>query len=150
MATRGIVAERLPDGGWQGRYVHWDNYPERITQILGYLVERDGVAQVQETIIRNNAEWSVLDPFMSTENKKVYPQEAVVDGYGIIYPESDINNPRHLFRNTDSDSAWCEYLYIIDAHDLEVHQIVGNNGDQPIQTTFIGGHLWKNLIPSGV
>jgi hypothetical protein len=121
MATRGIVA-RATNGGWEGRYTHWDNYPERMVYVLGELVARDGVDKVIQTIITETPSWSQIEPLAKSGEASLYEVSQLVEGYG--YKHTDVTlEDSDLFTHNDTELAWAEWLYIIHETTLEVRRI---------------------------
>jgi hypothetical protein len=122
MATRGIIAERTASG-WQGRYCHWDNYPKRIVGVLKQLVNRDGLSKVTQVLIRETASWSQVEPMATKGVPSLYEERALVEGYGYAHTDVSVTDDSTMFRETDTDFAWCEWLYLIDDTGVEVRSI---------------------------
>jgi hypothetical protein len=121
MATRGIIAKATSEG-WEGRYSHWDNYPERMVNVLGELVARDGVAKVIRTLITDNPSWSQVEPLAKRGESGLYDQHRLVEGYGYAHTDVTIEES-DLFTSKDVELAWAEWLYIIHETMLEVRKI---------------------------
>lgn len=89
MATRGAVAIRNPNGGIQGRYVHWDGHV--LESQVRRLIARDGVKKVVQTIIFDNYGWSDLDSTLGVNEEPTLGSGytdgrfKAVAGYGTAY-----------------------------------------------------------------
>lgn len=121
MATRGIVA-RATNEGWEGRYTHWDNYPQRMIYALGEIVARDGVDKAIQTLITDTPSWSQIEPLAKSGVPNLYEQHALVEGYGYAHTDTTLEES-DLFTHTDTELAWAEWLYIIHETMLEVRRI---------------------------
>lgn len=145
MATRGIIAVQRASG-WRGRYVHWDNYPERIVPIIGRLVERDGATQVVTTLINDNQSWSVLDdaqkPY-SEEDKEMAYAEGAIEGYGVIHTDMTPNDPSAWFTEDDTELAWAEWVYVIRDFGVEVLKVTREDGVDVAKPDAL--HLWEEI-----
>lgn len=150
MATRGIVAIATKEG-WNGRYTHWDNYPQRMVGVLAELVARDGLEQVTKTLVSDNPSWSVIDPTTKpsvTGEPSHYEQHKCVTGYGYVHTDIDaLENA--LFTQSDTDLAWCDWLYIMSDTGLEVRKIERdeNGNDVTIHESL---HTWESIAITAV
>lgn len=150
MATRGIVAHATSNGGWRGRYVHWDNYPERIVGVLGELVARDGRANVAHKLCYEHASWSSLDPTASKSNENsLYSQHETVEGYGYAHTDIELTDSSAWFINGDTELGWAEWLYIIHETMLEVRRIFRNDKGEDI-TVYENSFPWESISPEWV
>ena len=128
MATRGIIAVQRA-GGFRGRYVHWDNYPNRMVDVLGNIAKRDGLTKMVTTLINDNASWSVIDDQQGTEDKGIgYSQKNMIEGYGVVHDDIDKNDPTSWFTENDTEFAWAEYIYVIRDTGLEVFKVEDREG----------------------
>jgi len=143
MATRGIVA-RATSEGWEGRYSHWDNYPQRMVYVLGELVARDGVDKVIQTIITDHPSWSQIEPLAKSGQESLYEPNQLVEGYGYIHTDVTVEES-DLFTHNDTEFAWCEWLYIIHPDRLEVHAITADD-----KTDLVSSHTWESIALKGV
>lgn len=129
MATRGIVAHTTANG-WRGRYAHWDNYPQRMVETLGKIVERDGYSHATHTLLYQHASWSVIDHEVTvageTEKLGVTP-DRVLDGYGVFHDDVSLDDPEQWFLNGDGDYGWAQWLYVMHPTKLEVYSINGSD-----------------------
>jgi hypothetical protein len=118
MSTRSCVARRTAENGWEGRYVHFDGYPEARVPVLLDLIYRKGVERVRNVVIDWNPQgWSVLSGERETLNE--WQQDgrfAVVSDYGIAYRDSD---PLTISSN-DIPDCFIEYVYILDDESMTV------------------------------
>ena len=147
MATRGIVAHSLSESAntWQGRYSHWDNYPERMTYVLGELVARDGVDKVIKTLITDTASWSQIEPMAKSGTPNLYEDKALIEGYGYAHTDVELDDPSALFTNDDTEFAWCDYVYIIHHDYLEVRTIVRDEKTSLLTTEPLTFHAWDTI-----
>lgn len=143
MATRGIVAKATKNG-WEGRYCHWDNYPERMTYALGALVARDGVDKVIQTLITDTASWSQIEPLAKSGTPNLYEDKALVEGYGYAHTDIALDDDGALFTHKDTELAWCAYLYIIHETHLEVRRIEHDEKGNDV-TIFEKSYPWENI-----
>jgi hypothetical protein len=123
MSTRSIIAEPTATG-WQGRYCHWDGYPQAKETELFLLVTRDGIDKVRKTIIHDHLSWSCLD----LDKSELGPHDSdgrfkLVEGYGVAH--LDMEPGEGLFTDKDSDFGWAEYLYILKDDCLEMYDMAG-------------------------
>lgn len=150
MATRGIVAIATNEG-WKGRYVHWDNYPERIVGVLAELVQRDGIEKVRQTLIADNPSWSIIEPLAKPSKAgepSLYEQHKCVTGYGYVH--TDIDDPDgYYYTQDDTELAWADWLYVIHDDGLEVRRVERNEQghDVPVYADY---HPWAFISPNGV
>jgi hypothetical protein len=146
MATRGIIAVQRANG-WRGRYVHWDNYPERIVPIIGRLVERDGATKVVTTLINDNQSWSVIDdtqkPY-SEADKDMAWAEGAIEGYGVIHTDLEPNDPSTWFTEDDTELAWASYVYVIRDIGVEVLKVERTDADTDVAVPH-AFHLWEEI-----
>lgn len=148
MATRGIVAHSTRNGnGWRGRYVHWDNYPERMVGVLGELVARDGTSSVAHTLCYDHASWSIIDTLAKPSEAgepSLYEANACVTGYGYAHTDTSLDDPSAWFTDEDTELAWCEWLYIIHADRLEVRRITKDENGNDV-AIFDKAHPWESI-----
>jgi hypothetical protein len=144
MSTRGIVAHATTNG-WRGRYVHWDNYPERMVYALGELIERDGRATVVNTICYEQPSWSQIEPMAKRGEANLYEQHLLVEGYGYAHTDIELADPSAWFTQDDTDLAWCAYLYIIHEDYLEVREIRKDTETGLDTTTAHSVHQWDTI-----
>jgi hypothetical protein len=149
MATRGIIAHAT-NNGWRGRYVHWDNYPERIIHALGELVERDGRAVVVNTLCYEHPSWSQIEPLAKRGEPNLYEQHLLVEGYGYVHTDIELNDPSAWFTHEDKDLAWCDYLYIIHEDYLEVRTISRDTETSTDITSAHSTHAWWSIAMKGI
>ena len=142
MATRGIVA-RATNEGWEGRYTHWDNYPERMVYVLGELVARDGVGKVVQTLITDTPSWSQIEPLTKSGVPNLYEQHALVEGYGYAHTDVTLEDS-DLFTQNDTELAWAEWLYIIHDTMLEVRRIDRAENGHDV-TVYHNAFPWESI-----
>lgn len=137
MATRCLIAEPTATG-WQGRYCHWDGYPDSKVGDLLALVLRDGLEKVRQTIIHDNYSWSSID--LNAAALPDIQQDGrfkLVEGYGIAHLDVPADDP--IFTQDDKEFGWAEYLYILADDGLESYSI----GSAPI---FLDKHSWATEL----
>ncbi len=120
MSTRSVVA--LPrDGGWEGRYVHCDGYPEARVPTLLALIERDGLDAVISEVIEENYGWSYLNPDQTRSMHEMYRDGRFIPrtGYGIAYTYEQAGSDRWL-TNVTADALWIEWVYILNATQIDI------------------------------
>lgn len=152
MATRGIVAHATTNGGWRGRYVHWDNYPERMVGVLGELVARHGRSTVAHTLCYEHASWSIIDPLAKPSEAgepSLYEAHACVTGYGYAHTDIELTDSSAWFLAGDTELGWAEWLYIIHEDFLEVRRITRNDKGEDI-TVYENAFPWASIAPEGV
>lgn len=120
MATRGIIGVDCGNGTWQGRYVHWDNYPDRIVPLLAELVERDGWEKVIDTIINKRASWSTLDPYVD-ESSPFFTRENYEPGYGFFHTDGAME----IYTDETGYYSWAEYVYVMNDEGVTVYTVKG-------------------------
>ena len=118
MSTRSCVARRTADNGWEGRYVHFDGYPEARVPVLLDLIYRKGVDRVRNVVIDWNTKgWSCLTGEHETLNE--YQQDGrfgVVSDYGIACREGT----ELTISSNDIPDCFIEYVYILDDESMTV------------------------------
>lgn len=140
MGTRSLILEPHGDG-FQGRYCHWDGYPEGVGAALLHIVQRDGVEMARKILLHDHTYWSSVDG-------RINPQKYVKgdDGYhyeeiqtsGIIgdtipspsyegecrdgvpavfvigYGEADLNTDAEMANHENyANWDWCEWDYLL-------------------------------------
>lgn len=141
MATRGIIGVDCGQGTWRGRYVHWDNYPERIVPLLAELVERDGISKVVETIVNKHESWSTLDPSVD-ESSPFFTANNYEKGYGFFHPDGSMG----IYTNETGYYSWAEYVYVMDDAGVTVFSVVG---DDPETVAFEKRFTWAEAKTLG-
>jgi hypothetical protein len=120
MATRGIIGVDCGQGTWRGRYVHWDNYPDRIVPLLAELVERDGLDKVIQTIIHKRKSWSILDTQVD-ESSSFFTAQNYEPGYGFFHTDDGMDE----YTESSGFYSWAEYVYVIDDEGVKVFSVTG-------------------------
>jgi hypothetical protein len=126
MGTRSVVAVPL-DGGFQGRYVHWDGYPTGVGLALAHLVLRDGLDTVVRTITEDHYGWSNLDPrqpYSGLPTMLGYDDGrfVAVEGYGVAYTEEQGQSaPDQWIRNTGDDWG-TEWAYVLNPDHISIFE----------------------------
>ena len=111
MGTRSVIAKPYGDI-WQGRYCHWDGYPQNNAGAIWYMVKRDGLEVARKTLVDDNFYWSSLDPFA---DKVPYDGDSrffLVPGYGIAGNEEQ-SSPDEWWTPENLGDSWIEWVYIL-------------------------------------
>ena len=118
MSTRSCVARRTDDGGWEGRYVHFDGDPGWRMPALLDLIDRDGVDRVLQVVIDEHPNgWSALTAEDETLGKFHSPDRfEVVPGYGIAYLDGEPS----MITSKDTPDCFIEWVYIVDSETITV------------------------------
>ena len=122
MATRSVIGVRNGDT-IEGRYCHFDGYPEHMYPTLCAIVDRDGPATAIETIMSaTRGGWSSL-AYDAEENTAF--NHKFVEGYGDQYTDMEENPSPTIVRfgskfSDDMDKMGAEYAYTIDAETGDV------------------------------
>jgi hypothetical protein len=126
MSTRSTVARRLPDGHWEGRYVHSDGYPSWNGEQVKKLIAMHGKDEVIKTLIDDYYGWSSIYDGQTDKLDSPGMQDGrfvAIKGYGVAYttetgglpgglPQS---KPEDWVRDTDDpDIFWLEFAYVIE------------------------------------
>lgn len=117
MGTRSVVALKT-GGGWFGRYVHWDGYPEGVGAGVWHLVKRDGLGTVVQTLLMDNYSWSSLS-LADEPDTEHRPVGRFVAGYGYAHEDG---RPDDIIVS-DGDKWGTEYAYIISRDGLSVNRV---------------------------
>jgi hypothetical protein len=103
MGTRSAIAIRTEDGGFKGRYVHWDGYPDGVGRAVRQIIERDGREKALEVLLEDHYGWSTVDG--EEEQDLGIGREdgrfVAVPGYGVAYTTE---------QNQSSPDEWVTYL----------------------------------------
>ena len=123
MSTRSCVARRTADNGWEGRYVHFDGYPEARVPVLLDLIYRKGVERVRNVVIDWNPRgWSCLTG--EREELDWFQQDGrfgVVSDYGIAYRDGE----PFMISSNDEPDCFIEWVYILDDESMMVLEYKG-------------------------
>lgn len=142
MSTRGAIARPTPDGGWQGRYHHFDAYPTGLgRELFGlyhHTFDRDHEQMTRALIDEHPAGWSTL--IARNLGGRVFTGEdfarsgfqALDDPHHGMLPQCYCHGQRSerapmLVCRCDAshagpacDPAFIEWVYAIDAEGLRV------------------------------
>lgn len=121
MSTNSIIGLPTETGGFRGRYVHWDGYPEGVGEAVAAIVSRDGYTLAVKTLLSAHG-WSQVTGDTEPADTR---SGTVVPGYGVAYtPEG---NRDEWFRNegTETPNEWvsegvAEWAYVITETTIEV------------------------------
>jgi len=142
MATRAIVGVDCGAGAWEGRYIHWDNYPERMVPLLAELVERDGWQKVVDVIVNKRQSWSMLDPNVD-ESSPFFTRDNYEPGYGFFHSDGMMES----YTNETGYYSWAEYVYVMDDEGVTVFTV---HGDEPETTEFDARFTWSEAKALGL
>lgn len=122
MGTRSIVAVPTEDGGWKGRYVHWDGYPTGVGLALLKIVQRDGLATARRVLTEDHYGWSSVnaegDPLHDTGRDA--ERFEVVPGYGVAYTHAEQGDE---WLASNGDTGWTEWAYVLHDDHLAVYDL---------------------------
>jgi hypothetical protein len=121
-----------------------------MTYVLGELVARDGVDKVIKTLITDTASWSQVEPMAKSGEPSLYEDKALIEGYGYAHTDIELDDPYALFTDTDTDFAWCDYVYIIHHDYLEVRTIVRDETTHLLTTEPLSRHAWDTIAIKAV
>lgn len=136
MATRAIIARPTPGDGWEGRYHHWDGYPDELGRTLWHLPadpHLGGLGGVLRTLLDDHpAGWSsingkdrALEPgFIEDFPKRSNRPEC--------YCHGDRSEEPWLVRSTDANHGGAEWAYVIDEPSA-TFSILRLLGDPPVR-----------------
>ena len=159
MGTRSVVAIPL-DGGFKGRYIHWDGYPSGVGQNLLDIIKRDGLERAIEVLTRENYGWSSLnpdgpdsfDPQIDYKDRAAWEAKEgrshhsdpgggdgrfrAVKGYGTAYTTVDGQSSPEEWITDSSDDWGTEWAYVLNPNWITVLQrrwgTPGSDGGQMI------------------
>ncbi len=129
MSTRSVIAKPTEDGGWIGRYVHFDGYPEAKVPDYLRLVNEKGVERCFDTLINFNAGWSSIDQNPTLSEWNGDGRFKTVSNYGVAYTTKVVpmpGNPTYRQASMDDwitnedDDTWCEWAYVLYPDFLDV------------------------------
>lgn len=157
MATRSVIGRYTLNTNapneWEGRYCHWDGYPNHMGEQLRLIVSRDGYRLAGNTIMKH--EWSAIDALRTREEWIETRSDSwtIVDGYGIAYDDRD----KFLYTSNDLQSlsnSWCEFVYIITPENMievfRVEVIVRDGEKIEAETKLVFVESLKANIPMEV
>lgn len=115
MGTRSVIATPGPDGGWKGRYVHWDGYPAGVGDALRAIIARDGVEKALKVLTEDHYGWSSVDGRGGELSPGMRDGRfVVVEGYGVAYTtEQGQSSPDEWVTDDTFADSWCEYVYVV-------------------------------------
>lgn len=128
MGTRSVVAVPLKSGGWKGRYVHWDGYPEGVGRALAQIVQRDGYETAVKTLTQDHYGWSSLDPNAGAELDPGYTDGrfAAVEAYGVAYTTEQGQSSPDEWITPEGDDWGTEWAYVLHPDSIRVLERVGS------------------------
>lgn len=116
MSTRSVVAVPTEDGGWRGRYIHYDGYPTGVGADVVAVVRRDGLPTARETLMRGT--WKGLHaPGRNSDN---------VPGYGDLFDDDHSD----YWDTSDQPPTDREWAYVLADEGLVVHKGTWNTWTQ--------------------
>lgn len=128
MGTRSVVAIPL-DGGFKGRYIHWDGYPSGVGENLLDIVRRDGVERAVQVLTEENYGWSSLNSTGPGEFGPGYEDPGrgdgrfrAVEGYGTAYTTAGGQSSPEEWITDSSDDWGTEWAYVINPNWITVLQ----------------------------
>lgn len=119
MGTRSVVAVPTADGGWKGRYVHWDGYPSGVGAALARIVQRDGYDMAVRTLTQDHYGWSSVgsENGAGLDPGYIGGRFVAVPGYGVAYSHAEQGDE---WITPDGDSSGTEYAYVLHPDSVRV------------------------------
>lgn len=132
MGTRSVVGTPNRDGGWRGRYIHWDGYPAGVgcalLKIRHDLFPDDLPAMIEHLTVTHTG-WSTLTgetPEPDRYTLSVGNHGAVaVPGCGVAYIEPEAEA---WWIESDGDNGGTEWCYLLLPRGIEVLEAVRDGG----------------------
>lgn len=119
MSTNAIIAEVTGNFNWQGRYCHWDGYPESLGKELWAIVKRDGVQMASETLLHDHTYWSTIDV---DQGDLAEDGNVAVIGYGKAN-NTQVMQGEWIESDPKKDKWGTEWIYILDEHAMQVGRV---------------------------
>lgn len=118
------------DGGWKGRYVHWDGYPEGVGRALAKIVQRDGYDTAVKVLTQDHYGWSSVTGEEHQELTLGYTDGRfeAVPGYGIAYTTKGGQSSPDGWIFRSGDDWGTEYAYVLHPDSIRVLERVWLNG----------------------
>lgn len=126
MGTRSVVARPTEDGGWKGRYIHWDGYPEGVGESLRLIIERDGLEAAARVLMDEHYGWSTVTGATEVELPEYMDDGrfVAVPGYGVAYTtEQGQSSPDDWFTDKTIGDSWCEWAYVLRDDLIAVYEV---------------------------
>lgn len=122
MGTRSVVAVPTANGGWRGRYVHWDGYPSGVGSALAKIVQRDGYETAVRTLTQDHYGWSSVNGEDAQELGLGYTDGRfeAVPGYGIAYTTVEGQSSPDEWVTSEGDHCGTEYAYVLHPDSVRV------------------------------
>lgn len=138
MGTRGCVAVRREDGGWQGVYNHWDSYPTGLGEEVFEHVRSIPAKYRQDFALK----------LLRTDDWREYINDGVCEYCGVAglgQPHTIVvgtNEHQHtrdngepegdrLITSENPDPLFIEWVYVIDPFKQEIEVLYSASGDGP-------------------
>lgn len=132
MGTRSIIGIKA-EGGWMGRYCHWDGYPEGVGAGVWHLVKRDGLETAVKTLVQDNYSWSCITLQDEHDPEEVRDEKDFIKGYGYVH-----SGGRNVDMIVSNGDKWgTEWAYILSPEGMEVLKV-----DYDSTTTPMGFYRW--------
>lgn len=119
MSTRSCVAIPTADGGWKGRYVHFDGYPEHMLPALNDLISRKGLDRVIDVLINWNPGWASIGLPDAVFASTLGGTSHNVSDYGVAYHRTAMSMDGWI-TSEDPDPVFIEYVYILEPTGIRV------------------------------
>lgn len=133
MSTRSVIAKPTENGGWIGRYVHFDGYPEAMVPEYMRLVHEKGVQRCIDILINFNAGWSSIESNPTLADWRNDGRFKTVSNYGVAYTTKvmDFAGQKDYqqasmddWQTSEDTESWCEWAYVLHPDVLEVWENV--------------------------
>ena len=167
MGTRSVVAFPT-DGGFKGRYIHWDGYPTGVGATLLMIVQRDGVEQALRVLTEENYGWSGLDDDAPAEFETVthdqrqafvaehgrYPisdpgdgdgRFRLVEDYGTAYTTVSGQSSEDEWITDTGDDCGTEWAYVVYDDHITVLERVWNDGNHMTGMFGLGADVGEGI-----
>lgn len=122
MGTHALVGGVTADGEKLGVYVHYDGMPDYMLPALRAMVERDGAAEVIDTLLAaTSGGWSYLShEYVADRDGRGFEP---VDGYGVRFNDSPGRDPQPAETAT---GGFLSYVYFVTREgEVEWAQVTG-------------------------
>lgn len=119
MSTRSVVAIPTANGGWKGRYVHFDGYPEHMLPALTDLISRKGLDRVIDVLINWNPAWASIGGGDAVFASTLGGTSHKVSDYGVAYKRSE-SSMDSWYTDQNNDPLFIEFVYILEPTGIRV------------------------------
>jgi hypothetical protein len=133
MGTRGVIARPVGEG-FEGRYHHWDSYPEGLGQTL-FRVRNGHFAGDSEAMLKflldDHTGWSTING-ANFDSAPGFSESGFVTDGPACYCHGGRHEEGWLVTAANASGAGCEYAYVIDGAQLLVLSSYHEDGSKAI------------------